>query len=476
MATSSPPDLPAKERRLAAFRPRSLRARLTIAAALTVAAVLTIVWFLLGAMFEDHIERLMEEDLNSRLLEVASGLGLDANGEIVLSVDPSDPRYQRPAGGAYWRLSENGQTILRSLSLWDSDIVPSTSRHVTPTGVATEALGPNGSTVFLAERNVTLADATRTRVVRIAVALDSAAIKGLQRSFGRQAIITLAVIGLALSLGTWIQSSFGLRPLREVRAQLARVRAGEAQRMKGVFPTEVAPLVEDLNKLLERQEDLVRRARERAGDLAHGLKTPLTILQIEARKVENHGGVETAAAIREQIEAMRRHVERELSRARMSGASAGGGVQVDAHRTIGRLIGIMQRMPRGEAIDWRNDLPNDARLLMDPDDFGEIVGNLLDNARKHAKSAVRISEADGDGGRRRIDFDDDGPGLSARDCEAMLQRGNRASAATEGSGLGLSIVIEALERYGLTLEMAESPLGGLRVSFRAPGAVASGAG
>ena len=242
--------------------------------------------------------------------------------------------------------------------------------------------------------------------------------------------------------------------------------------MKGAFPAEVAPLVEDLNKLLERQEDLVRRARERAGDLAHGLKTPLTILQIEAGKVESHGGVETAAAMREQIEAMKGHVERELSRARMSGASAGGGAQVDAHRTVGRLIGIMQRMPRGEAIEWRNDLPADARLLMDPDDFGEIVGNLLDNARKHAKSVVRISAADEDGGRR-IDFDDDGPGLSGRDREAMLQRGNQASAATEGSGLGLSIVIEALERYGLALTLTGSPLGGLRVSFRAPGRIAA---
>jgi signal transduction histidine kinase len=443
---------------------------LTIAAALTVAAVLTIVWFLLGAMFEDHIERLMEDDLNSRVLELAAGLTLDSSGQVMLAVEPSDPRYQRPAGGAYWRLSENGQTILRSLSLWDSDIVPSRPRRLSPTGVATEALGPNGSTVFLAERDVTLGEGSRTHVVRIAVGVDSAAVKGLQRSFARQATITLAVIGLALSLGTWIQSSFGLRPLKDVRAQLARVRAGEAQRMKGAFPAEIAPLVEDLNNLLKRQDDLVRRARERAGDLAHGLKTPLTILQLEARKVESHGDGETAAAMREQIAAMRRHIERELSRARTAGASAGGGLQVDAHRSVGRLIDIMQRMPGGEAIAWRNELPSDARLLMDPDDFGEIVGNLLDNARKHAKSAVRISAADEAGGRR-IDFDDDGPGLSARDREAMLQRGSRASPATEGSGLGLSIVIEALQRYGLTLKLAESPLGGLRVSFHAPGAV-----
>ena len=280
--------------------------------------------------------------------------------------------------------------------------------------------------------------------------------------------MALCVIGVVLSFGTSIQSSFGLRPLKVVRDQLARVHSGADARLTGRFPSEIEPLVDDLNKLLERQEDLVRRARERAGDLAHGLKTPLTILQIEARNAEQRGDAPTAASLREQIGVMKRHVERGLSRARMSGASAGGGALVDGHETVARLIRMMQRMPGGETLDWRNDLPDGARLRMDPDDFGEIVGNLLDNARKHAKSIVRIS-VDTRAALRTVRFDDDGPGISSEDRDRIFGRGERATVEGEGSGLGLSIVLETLEQYGLAPMIDASPLGGCRIAFPVPG-------
>ena len=444
--------------------PRSLRARLTCAAALTVAGVLAIVWLLLGVMFEDHIERLTEDDLQSRLLELAGSLTLDENGLPTLATEPSDPRYQRPAGGAYWRIDEDGKTIMRSVSLWDFDIRPTKRVHLSPTGIATEERGPKGSTVYLAERNVVLDGRDHPHKVTLAVALDTSDVARLRRSFARQVVLALVVIGVVLSLGTWIQSSFGLRPLKVVRNKLARVNSGADARLTGRFPSEIAPLVNDLNKLLARQEDLVRRARERAGALAHGLKTPLTILQIEARNAEQRGDAQTAASLREQIAAMKRHVERELSRARMSGASGGGGALVDAHETVDRLIGIVQRMPGGETIDWRNDLPDGVRLRMDPDDFGEIVGNLLDNARKHAKSIVRIS-VDAKTAEPRICFDDDGPGISRDDRDRIVRRGERATGEGEGSGLGLSIVMEALEQYGLALTIEDSPLGGCRMAF-----------
>ena len=457
-------------RRLApqALRLNSLRARLTLAAVLTVASVLAIVWLLLGAIFENHIERLLEDDLQSRLLELAGSLTLDEQNRPTLASEPTDPRYQRPAGGAYWRVDEDGKTVLRSISLWDFDIRPSKRVHLSPTGVATEERGPNGSTVYLAEREVVLDGRDGPHTIRIAVALDTSNVERLRRSFERQVVLALGVIGVVLSLGTWIQSSFGLRPLKMVRDQLARVHSGADARLTGRFPSEIEPLVSDLNKLLARQEDLVRRARERAGDLAHGLKTPLTILQIEARNAEQRGDAQTAASLREQISTMKRHVERELSRARMSGASAGGGAIVDAHDTVDRLIRTMQRMPGGDTIEWRNDLPDGARLGMDPDDFGEIAGNLLDNARKHARSVVRVSADMGAEGRQ-VRFDDDGPGISHEDRDRILRRGERATAEGEGSGLGLSIVVEALENYGLAPVIEDSPLGGCRIAFPALG-------
>ena len=468
MATSSRLDAIIGRLTPQALRPKSLRARLTFAAILTVATVLVIVWVLLGVIFENHVERLLEDDLQSRLLELAGSLTLDEEDHPTLASEPTDPRYQRPAGGAYWRVDEDGKTLLRSLSLWDFDITPTKRVHFSPTGVATEERGPNGSTVYLAERDVVLDGHDRPHTIRIAVALDTSNVERLRRSFARQVVMALGVIGVVLSLGAWLQSRFGLRPLMSVRDQLARVHSGADARLTGRFPSEIEPLVDDLNKLLGRQEELVRRARERAGDLAHGLKTPLTILQIEARNAEQRGDALTAASLREQIGAMKRHVERELSRARMSGASAGGGALVDPHGTVDRLIRMVQRMPGGETIDWQNDLPSGARLRMDPDDFGEIAGNLLDNARKHAKSIVRVS-ADAEAGGRQVCFDDDGPGISSEDRDRIFQRGERATAEGEGSGLGLSIVLEALEQYGLAPVIEDSPLGGCRIAFPALG-------
>ena len=450
------------------FKPKSFRARLTSAAAVTSLAVLAVVWLLLGRMFEDHIERLIEDDLQSRMLEIAGLLQVDEAGRPNLVAEPADPRYQRPAGGAYWRIEEGGKTIVRSFSLWDFDFTPSKRSHLSPTGVASEQHGPNGSTVYLAKRDVTLDGVRGPHDLRVEVALDTSNVQRLRTSFERQTVIALGVIGLALSLGIWIQSSFALRPLNAIREQLNRIHGGLDSRMKGQFPQEIAPLVDDLNKLLARQEDLVRRARERAGDLAHGLKTPLTLLQIEASNAQQRGDARTAASLREQVAIMNRHIERELRRARMSGAAAGGGAFVDARETVDRLIRTVQRMPGGEALAWQDQIAVDARLRMDPDDFGEIVGNILDNARKHARSRVRIS-VDSNANAARICFDDDGPGIPIPDRDRIIRRGERADADGEGSGLGLSIVIEALGRYNVQLSIEDSPLGGCRICFPAIG-------
>ena len=441
-----------------------MRARLTIAAAATIVLALALVWLLLGFMFEDHLERLVEDDLRGRLVELAGSIGVDEAGKVTLDNEPTDPLYQRPAGGAYWRIEEHGKTILRSVSMWDFEFKPRTPQHLSPTGMATEMRGPNGSSVYLASRDVVLDGVGGPHHVRIAAAMDISPAELLQQSFRRQTTLALAFIAAALSIGTWVQWSFGLRPLARMRAQLARVHSGADSRLTGAFPTEIAPLVDDLNKLLDRQDNLVRRARQRAGDLAHGLKTPLTIMQIEAHNAERRGDLRAAATLSEQIGAMNRHVERELRRARMAGLAGGGASLVDARGTVDRLVRTVQRMPRSDTITWRNDLPRGVRLKMEPDDFGEVAGNLLDNARKHARSQVAISLSDVEG-QTWICFDDDGLGIPEKERDRIVERGERATAGGEGFGLGLAIVMELLDHYGVSLRISKSPLGGCRAAF-----------
>ena len=231
--------------------------------------------------------------------------------------------------------------------------------------------------------------------------------------------------------------------------ELKGVRDGRTSRLGAEFPSEIAPLVEDLNKLLDRQEQLVRKARDRAGALAHGLKTPLTILRAETRRLDMEGRREVAARINEQLDQIRRHADRELARSRTSGAPVAAGASTDVGQTAERLLRLMRRMPRGDALEWTVDVPPGLGVRMEPDDFGEILGNLLDNARKWADSRV-VVRSGRIGATATVSIVDDGPGFAddARD------RGVSGGTTTDGStGLGLGIVEDILSEYGVTLRV-----------------------
>lgn len=465
MATSSAgePDL-----RAAAPRPTSLRLRLLALAALSIAATLTVAGLSFAYIFEDHVERLMEQELEVRWRELAGAVTLGEDARPTLSHDLTDPRYQLPASGAYWRVAEGETVWMRSRSLWDQDLEPTATVHMSPTGQAIERRGPNDSTVYMMEREVRFDGGGAPRVFRLAVALDTEPISALRRSFVTDVAIALALIGLVLFAGAWLQASVGLAPLSRLRDELARVHRGGKPRLAGRFPSEVAPLASDLNRLLDRQEQLVHKARDRAGDLAHGFKTPLTILQGEARRLEAAGSFESAALVKQQVELMRRHVDRELARARTIGATAAAGTLTDARRSVDRLIDLVGRMPRGDSVAWTNRIDPTLRPRMDSDDFGEVMGNLLDNARKWAKSEVTV-RSEWRAGAAQLIVDDDGPGAPEAMRAAAPKRGESTGGQDdESSGLGLAIVADVLAQYGSTLAIEESPLGGCRARFAAP--------
>ncbi len=449
-------------------RPTSLRLRLLALAALSIAATLTVAGLSFAYIFEDHVERLVEQELDVRWRELAGAVALGADKEPTLTHDLTDPRYQLPSSGAYWRIAEGDTVRLRSRSLWDDDLEPTDSVRVLSTGKAIERRGPNDTTVYMMEREVRFDADGAPRAFRLAVALDTAPTDALRDSFVTDVAIALGLIGLVLFAGAWLQASVGLSPLRRLRGELALVHRGVKARLAGSFPSEVAPLASDLNRLLDRQEQLVDKARERAGDLAHGFKTPLTILQGEARRLEARGEAESGALLKQQVQSMRRHVDRELARARTVGTTAAAGTLTDARRSVERLIDLVGRMPRGDAIIWDNQVDAAVRPRMDPDDFGEVMGNLLDNARKWAKTQVRV-ECEWRAGAAQFIIDDDGPGAPEAVRAALPRRGEATSKEDdESSGLGLAIVADVLAQYGSTLALEDSPFGGCRVRFAAP--------
>jgi signal transduction histidine kinase len=261
----------------------------------------------------------------------------------------------------------------------------------------------------------------------------------------------------------------GLKPLNEIRRRLADVQDGRARQVLGQYPSEVQPLVQDLNRLLAHQAQAVSRAVAKAGDLAHGLKTPLAVLSQEADRAAAAGQADLAAAIAEQVERMRRQVEYHLAHARAAASGAPPGLRADVRASAEGLARTLQRLHADRGLAIGLDVPAGAAVRCQREDLDEMLGNLLDNACKWARTKVALSTEPIAPDRLALLVDDDGPGLAAPLREAVLQRGVRADEAAPGSGFGLAIVREIAEVYGGSIGLEPSPLGGLRARLLLPG-------
>jgi len=275
------------------------------------------------------------------------------------------------------------------------------------------------------------------------------------------AILTAVAVTLLIAGLVYVGS--GLSPLNALREKLARVREGRAKRVEGAYPAEVQPLVDDLNDLLANREAHVERALARAGDLAHGLKTPLAVLAQEADRADAAGHHELAQVIGQQVERMRRQVEYHLARARAA-ATDRTTEPLSLAEPIQALVRVMQRLYADRGISIDTQVASAHAVKIRREDLDEILGNVVDNACKWAKARVAIASEQRDT-QMIITVDDDGPGLAAEMRDAVLQRGVRADEAAPGSGLGLAIVRDLVELSGGSIRLDQSPLGGLRVTI-----------
>jgi signal transduction histidine kinase len=289
--------------------------------------------------------------------------------------------------------------------------------------------------------------------LRLVVSTHDEEITSPLSQFRNQITLYLSLIGLALTLAAWVQVSIGLKPLQTLRGQLAKLGTSQTKRLTGEFPTEVQPLVSELNEVLDLRETSLARARHRAGDLAHGLMTPLTILSAIARTLPKKGD-----EIDEQIEKMRGHIERSLARARLS--TGRGHDFTNLAETVEAVFATLRKLPKGTFIDWQNHVPTEALVPLERSDLLELLGNLLDNARKYAFKTVRIRFIESS-----IVIEDDGPGVKDKDIGAIRQRGHRLDESRQGHGLGLAIVEDIADLYALELTYGRSDLGGLSVKL-----------
>jgi signal transduction histidine kinase len=271
----------------------------------------------------------------------------------------------------------------------------------------------------------------------------------------------LCVSAAIFILAGFLQMRMGLSPLSRLRATLNDVRAGKKARLDGAYPSEIQALADDLNKLLNERDERVARAQSQAGDLAHALKTPLAVLSCEMDRLSADGRDDTAATARQQIDRMRRQMDWHLARARAAASGPAAGLRASVRDSADGVARTVRRLYADRRLSIDVDMPSDVFVRAERPDLDEMIGNLLDNACKYARTRVVIGAAAANG-LVTITVDDDGPGLEASMRSAVLQRGVRADEATGGSGFGLAIVRDLAELYGGGIVLQASPLGGLR--------------
>ena len=445
----------------------SLRLRLLLISLVTIAATLALAGVGLTLLFSQHIDRRIDRELMTHLDQLTAVFSLDQEGDVQLAREPSDPRFTRPYGGLYWQISRDVTPLRRSRSLWDASLALPAD-ELLPGEVHQHHLeGPIDEDLVSLERQVLAGPDDRLAPFRLVVAVAKAERDALVTDFAGDVTWGLAGLALALLLAAGAQISFGLLPFRSLRHELERVRRRETDHLTGAFPSEVAPLVDELNGVLAEHKKSIERARAHAGNVAHALKTPLTVLGSIARRHGNSGeSREIAVEIDDQIDAMARAIDRELVRARTI-AEPDRAAPVVLREAIDRLLRTIERLPRGDTLRWEVDVDPRMMVRVHPQDLEEILGNVLDNARKWAGSHVQIEV--GTSGRRTIlCVSDDGPGLPADAAENIFERGKRYDERVQGSGLGLAVVRDLTELYGGTVTAGPSAEGGLRVVIDLP--------
>ncbi len=279
----------------------------------------------------------------------------------------------------------------------------------------------------------------------------------------------VSILAILLLLVGLIQVTRGVSPLAQLRHRLSSIHKGHARRVDGAFPSEVQPLVDDLNGLLAERDKVVARAQAKAGDLAHGLKTPLAVLLQEAAAADRGGHTDIAAAIRHQVDRMQRQMDYHLAHARAVASGAAPGTRCEVAEAAEGLARTLRRLYVDRHLAITLSVAPSHVVRVERADLEEMLGNILDNACKWAASAVTLSTAPS-GTALVITVDDDGPGVEEGMCEAVLQRGVRADETAPGSGFGLAIVRDLADVYGGGITLSRSPLGGLRATLTLPNA------
>jgi signal transduction histidine kinase len=457
------------------MRRNSLATRLFLSATAWVVVILTITGFALSSVYRNATERAFDRRLNLYLRTLIA--------EVATPDEPPDrqfqslgePLFELPLSGWYWQITRTDAEkpdVRASRSLWDRKLPKLDERglDLTVAGIRVAYVdGPEGQNLRMVERPVDLGADGKFLVGGAGGAADIFVAK---RSFDYYLGGTFIALGIVLLLTTVFQVRFGLAPLNRISQSIAAIRSGRAERLEGEFPVEIAPLARETNALIDANREIVERARTHVGNLAHAIKTPLSVIVNEATA---HRADPFADKVLEQADLMRDQVAHHLERARIAARLTIIGTVTEVAPAIEALQRTMEKIHRDRGILIEVQADPRARFRGERQDLEEMAGNLVDNACKWAASRVFIEVLveqpvrPGAASMFRIIVDDDGRGLSEAERAQVSRRGQRLDESKPGSGLGLSIVVDLAALYGGSLTLGSAPIGGLRVELLLPG-------
>ena len=450
----------------------SLMLRLFGGTALWIAIALGLTTFALDSLFKDQATRQFEQQLQSYLYQIVASLELDAQGNPIIPNTGGDPRFNRPESGLYWQINDNnGATLLKSRSLWDTKLNVANDRLLKDEIHFHSLTGPAEQRLLIAEHNLVLPDPSNKQL-RVIVGSETKelarAIETWQHSLG----LFVGILFVSLVVAAIAQVAFGLQPLRQLQQSLKKLREGDNARIMGKFPTELKPLIDDFNAVIDANGKIIERARNQAGDLAHSIKTPISVMinALQAERLRSSDNAALIAALEEQLKQLQQQVQWRLKRARIAANVGVPHSRALVKITLVQLVRVMQTVYADKSIQVSIDSITDAMFFSgEEQDLQEIVGNLLDNAFKWAVRSVAI-QAIHSNGKLRIVVEDDGPGCKElTDPKHPLSRGQRADESVPGSGLGLSIVRDLVTLYDGTLSFESKSPQGLRIVTVLPG-------
>ena len=453
-------------------RPSLVRSLIWMAALLGLIALIT-AGGVLTYFFQHSTLNRIDASLAEGIDDLYAGATVE-QGEVIAPA-LTDQAALRVYSGHYWEIAEpDGRgglhLLVSSRSLFDGELKPppaGTAQLKPAARTYYNSIGPNKEPLRVGLRAVMLPN--YPRLVVFLTADDRTSLDHDAQRFAESALIALAVVGTALIAGVILQVRVALRPLFRLQKDVSDVRKGKADRVAADYPVELTPLAGELNALLAHNQEVVERQRTHVGNLAHALKTPLSVMLAEA---EQKPGDPLASVVTRQVGAMREQVDHHLRRARAAARAQGSGERAEVAPALDELSRTLERIfgERGVVIDWEAD--EDLTFRGERQDLLELIGNVLENACKWCRRRVRAEAEPAEPGFLKVTVEDDGPGLAPEQREAVLRRGARLDESAPGSGLGLSIVEELAKAYGGSVTLSQSILGGLKVELRLPQAEA----